>query len=199
MGDTTNDPWAQAAGSNGQAGESSQGDRQAAYGSGPSRLFAPATGGAPSLFNASHPVGTERTGIITKAPYDQQRTKLGGPDNGKPLFWPVGQGGPTTDPESGRKVMDTVIEIETEYVMDQDEAVALNREKPYEGGARRVFVGREIEAFMKAIEDANRRGVGLVDDDSMVGKRLTVKRISQRPNPHGGQSIKEHAFRIDNA
>lgn len=192
---TDNDPWAE------QQEQQNAGGRQEAYGNGPSRLFG-AEGGAPSLFNKTHAVGTERTGIITKAPYDQQRTKMG---SGEPLFWQAGEKQPVTAPanphtgQPNRPVNDTVIELDTEYVMDQAEATALNRETPYEGGERRDFVGRELKAFKEAIKDAVARGIRLTCDDDMVGKRLTKKRVATKPNPHGGDPIKVHAYRIDNA
>lgn len=175
--------------------------RQDAYSQGSSRLFG-AEGGAPSWFNKSHPVGTERTGIITKEPYDQQRTKMG---SGEPLFWQAGSKSPVIDAvntatgQKNRPVMDTVIELDTEYVMDGAEATALNREAPYDGTDRRDFVGKELKAFKEAIADAVKRGIQLTCDADMVGKRLTKKRISTKPNPHGGEPIKVHAYRIDNA
>lgn len=193
------DVWADAD----AASQGSTGTRQDAYSTpaaGPSRLFG-AEGGAPSLFNKSHPVGTERTGIITKAPYDQQRTKMG---SGEPLFWQPGNklGTDAVNPTTGqpnRPVHDTIVEVETDYAMDAQEAGLLNRDEPYEGGDRRVFVGKEIKAFKDAIKDAVKRGVQLTSDEDMVGKRLTQKRVSTKPNPHGGDPIKVHTFRIDNA
>jgi len=193
------DVWSEAdAAAQGQApqGES----RQSAYGAGPSRLFGN-EGGAPSLFNKSHPVGTERSGIITKAPYDQQRTSM----KGEPLFWVAGEKSPkpvAVDPNTGqrnRPVMDTVIEIDTEYTMDAAEAALLNRDTPYEGTARRVFVGKELKAFKDAIGKAVAAGVPLTCDEDMVGKRVIVKRVGQKPNPNGGDPIKIHEFRIENA
>lgn len=192
----TGDPWAD------QQEQHNSETRQEAYGSGQSRLFG-GEGGAPSLFNKTHAVGTKRTGIITKAPYDQQRTKLG---SGEPLFWGQGKGQPpTTDAidaatgQRNRPVMDTVIELDTEYTMDASEAARLGREEAYEGGERRVFVGREIKPFKDAIKDAVKRGVQLTCDEDMVGKRLTVERSREERNPHGGDTIKHHTFRIDNA
>ena len=188
---TDNDPWAE------QQEQQNAGSRQEAYGNAPSGLFG-SEGGAPSLFNKSHAVGTERTGIISKAPYSQQRTKRG---TNEPLFWGIdnkpkilNEGG-----QSNRPVNDDVIEIDTEYVMDQAEAAILDRDEPYEGGERRVFVGRERKAFKEAIKDAVKRGIRLTCDEDMVGKRLTVKRVATQKNPHGGDPIKVHAYRIDNA
>lgn len=188
---TDNDPWAE------EQEQQNAGGRQEAYGSAPSSLFG-SGGGAPSLFNKGHAVGTERAGIITKAPYSQQRTKRGSND---PLFWSI-DNKPKTLAEGGdrqRPVNDDVIEIDTEYTMDQAEAAILDREEPYEGGERRVFVGRERKAFMAAIKDAVKRGIQLTCDEDMVGKRLTVKRVATQKNPHGGDPIKVHAYRIDNA
>lgn len=185
------------------ADKQNQDSRQGAYAApaaGPSRLFG-AEGGAPSLFNKSHPVGTERTGIITKKPYDQQRTKMG---SGEPLFWQPGNKLGTdavnaTTGQPNRPVLDTVIEVETDYAMDAQEAGLLNRDESYEGGDRRIFVGKEIKAFKDAIKDAVQRGVQLTSDADMVGKRITQKRVSTKPNPHGGDPIKVHTYRIDNA
>jgi hypothetical protein len=195
------DVWAEAdAASQGNAGQQQGESRQAAYGNKQSRLFGN-EGGAPSLFNKHHPVGTERSGIIKKAPYDQQRTNM----KGELLFWVAGQKSPqavAVDPNTGQKnrpVMDTVVEIKTEYTMDAAEAAALNRETPYEGTDRRVFVGKELKAFKEGIAAAVENGVPLTCDEDMVGKRLIQKRIGQKPNPNGGDSIKIHTFTIENA
>ncbi len=191
------DAWAEAdAASQSNAGQGGQQNRQDAYGKQPSRVFS-GGGGGPTLMNRSHPVGTERTGIIITPLYDQQRTKMG---TGDLLFWKNGK--PSTLAEGGDPkdpVKDTVIELDTEYVMDAAEATALQREEPYEGGERRDFIGKEMKAFMSAVKDARRRGIQLSSDEDFVGKRYTVKRVSTKPNPHGGDPIKVHAFRIDNA
>jgi hypothetical protein len=206
----TSDPWAaaQSAGSpastaTAPAGESQLGE---AYDS-PSGLFT--TGGevaGPSLFNKTHPVGTERTGIIAKPPYDRHSTNM----KGELKYWenttrnkrgdkPVTDAISKVNGKPNDPVMDTVIVLDTEYQMDAAEAVALSREEPFEGGRRSVTISTDKKLVIEAIQDANRRGIVIRGDADMVGKRLTVKRTGQRPNPHGGDTIKEHAYRIDNA
>ncbi len=201
----SNDPWAAANAAQTGASADGQGEsRQDAYqgsGNGQSRLFG-SEGGAPSLFNKSHKVGTKRSGIITKAPYDQQRTKMG---SGEPLFWQAGEKSPVTAPvnphtgQKNRPVNDTVIEISTDYAMDAEEAALTNRETPYDGGARRVFVGKELKAFKDAISKAVEGGMRLTCDADLVGKKLTVERTGMKPNPNGGDPIKIHSFLIENA
>jgi hypothetical protein len=170
----------------------------------PSGLFAETGDGVgPSLLNKTHPVGTERTGIIARPPFDRQSTTV----RGEPKFWPPkGMGNkPTTEPrdaatgERNRPVMDTVIVLDTDYTMDATEAAALSREEPFEGGRRSYIVSskEDKEKIKAAIMDAVNRGVSITGDADMVGKRFTVKRIATRPNPNGGDPIKIHEFRID--
>ncbi len=194
------DAWAaaQAQMNNGGQADAGQSERQDAYQQQGSRLFG-GEAGPPSLFNKTHPVGTKRGGRITKAPYDQQRTKM---NSGEPLFWQQGTKSPVTDavnPVTGAKnrpVNDTVIELETGYVMDANEAAMTNREEAYEGGARRDFVGKEIAAFKEAMKDAIARGIKLTCDADMVGLWVLKERIGTKPNPNGGDPIKIHRYEI---
>jgi hypothetical protein len=197
------DPWAAAQSAGTPASTTPVGDSQLAdsYDS-PSSLFAPGGEGAgPSLFNKTHPVGTERTGIIAKAPYDRHSTNM----KGELKYWQQGEKKPVTNAfhpvtnQPNRPAMDTVIVLDTEYQMDAAEAAALGREEPFEGGRRSVTVSTDMKLVKEAIADAIKRGMTIRGDADLEGKRLTVKRVSQRPNPHGGDPIKEHAYRIDNA
>ncbi len=175
------DPWAAAQAGNtaSQAGDDSQ--VIPSQQEGESQLFG---GGAsaPSLLNKTHGLGTMRTGIITKAPYDRQKVDY---NTKKPLFW--GQEKPKSVDEGGdpkQPVMDTFLELSTDYVMDAAEAAATGRETPFEG-SERVFVagGHDLKALRKAVMDA-----GITSGAAMVGKRIYVKRVAQRPNKTGNPS-----------
>lgn len=198
-----NDPWAAAQASTATATQDapqSSSDLYPSQGE-ESQLF---SGGsvAPSLFNKLHPLGTERTGIITKAPYDRQKVDY---TSKRPLFWDEQERKPYDQPvnrvtgKPNRAVMDTFLELSTDYTMDAAEAAAVGREAPYEGNER-VFVagGRDLKKLRAAIEDANKRGIRITSGADMVGKRLRVKRVGQIPNPTGNPSW-DLAIRIDNA
>jgi hypothetical protein len=182
------DPWAAAqAGMNAQqsAGESQVVPEEEQE----SQLF---SGGAkaPYLANRTHRIGSERTGIITKAPYDKQKVDF---NTKKPLFWSDSENKPKPIDDGGnpqRKVMDTFIEVMTEYVMDANEASETGREAPYEGGER-VFVAgsHTLKTLRKAIETYNNSGQGKIGrGKDLVGKRLTYRRTGQKPNPGGSPS-----------
>lgn len=205
---TNEDPWAAAdAAANGQ--QSSVADAYAEPEQSASRLFAEGGSGSPSLINQTHMLGAVRTGIITKAPFDRQRTKNGSND---PLYWPAtGDRKPTTDAvdatsgQRNKPVWDTLIEVETEYKMDANEATLLGRDEPYEGGARTLFIGKDIKKFKEAIGEAvkpiDKGGLGLkiTKDADMLGKRLTVEITAVKPNPHGGFPLKDKKYTITNA
>jgi hypothetical protein len=151
---------------------------------------------APSLLNKTHGLNTERTGVITKLPYDRQSVDY---NTKRPKFWEDGNSGkgqkPVDYPVSkvtgrpNRPVMDTFLELETNYTMDAAEASAVGREGPYEG-TERVFVagGADLKALQDAIADANKRGLRIASEQDMVGKRITVKRVGQKPNESGNPS-----------
>ncbi len=197
------DVWEQAAqNTSGQQGsEASQ--LGESYEDQPSGLFA--TGGegsGPSLMNKTHAVGTERTGVIAKPPYDKHSTTMAGDLK----YWQGREKKPVTNAvnpatgEKNRPVKETVVVLDTEYTMSAEEARALNRDEPYEGGKRSVIVsGGDLKKLKEAIADAVKRGISIRSDADMVGKRLTVKRTGTLPNPHGGDPIKVHEYRIDNA
>lgn len=194
------DPWATASAtpqpaSNGESqisGAYSQPEDQE------SQLF---SGGAaaPSVLNKTHGVGTERTGIVTKAPYDRQDVDF---NTKSPKFFlktPEARdgkmrkvGATPVDPTTGKPnqpVKSTFLELDTEYVMNAAEATAVGRDTPYEGKDR-VFVagGADLKTLRKAIEDAGRRGIHITKGADLVGLRLTVKRTGQTPNPGGNPS-----------
>lgn len=210
-----NDPWAAAAapqvqptqsgqghqpptGNGGQEQASSLAGSYAAPAAGPSLLFSQG-GVAPSLFNKTHFLGAERTGIITKAPYDRQDQDF----SAKVLkYWSTSKvdgKATTTDPIDGptgtpnRPVMSTHIELSTDYRMSAQECAAIGRDVAFVGqdDGSRVFVvtGKQgFEAFRKAIGDAIASGVSITKDEDLVGLRLMVKRVSQTPNVKGNPS-----------
>lgn len=204
---TTNDPWAaaqvaQPAQPEAQAGQqgSSLAGNYAQPEPGPSRLFAPA-GAAPSLFNKTHYLGTERTGIITKAPFDQQQQDF---NEKKPKYWSTSKVGGkafTTDPkdaptgQDNRPALGTHIELATDYRMTVQEiqAVGGNRDVSFANtdDGKRVYVASnkyEYDAFRKAISAAIAAGIPITKDEDLIDLRLTVKRARQQPNPGGNPS-----------
>ena len=200
------DPWAAAQAAPAQTAQPAQdGQAQSALAgsyqqpaAGPSRLFQ-AGSAAPSLFNKTHFLGTERTGIITKAPYDLQQQDF---NEKKPKYWSLSKVGGkafTTDPidaptgQRNRPAMGTHVELDTTYRLDANECAAINRDpsQVQTDDGKRVYVASnkwEYDAFKKAIAAAVAAGIPIVDDESLVGLRLTVKRARQQPNPGGNPS-----------
>jgi hypothetical protein len=205
---TANDPWAAAQVTQpaqpgqeqgGQQGSSLAGSYTQPQ-AGPSKLFQQA-GAAPSLFNKTHYLGTERTGIITKAPFDQQQQDY---NEKKPKYWSTSKVGGkafTTEPidaptgQLNRPAMGTHIELATDYRMTAQEITAVggNRDVSFANtdNGKRVYVASnkyEYDAFRKAIVTAIAAGIPITEDEDLVGLRLTVKRTRQQPNPGGNPS-----------
>ncbi len=196
------DVWAAAANkAQATSGQQNSGESQLAdggYAESESQLFNDSTGAGPSIINKTHKVGTKRTGIIAEKPYDRQSTNVAG----KPKFWQDGSNKPVLDavnPLTGqpnRKVMDTILVLDTDYVMDAAEARAINRDAPFEGGRRSYTAGGEklklLKAAMKAFNEspAANKGKPISSGADMVGLRFTVERVGEKPNPNGGESIK---------
>jgi hypothetical protein len=207
------DPWAAASvatapqpGQGQQPADAGQGQGSAlagafASGQGGTALFQQG-GIAPSLFNKTHFLGTERKGKIVKAPYEQQSRDF---NNKLPKYWSLSKVGGerkdravTTDAvdaptgKPNRPVMDVMVELETEYgPLSQQECLAIPREWPSQAGdSKRVFAvsGKDaLDKFRKAIADFNAANPGaLKSEEDLVGKFLTVKRVGQSPNA-GGQ------------
>lgn len=131
----------------------------------------------PSLFNKTHGVGTERSGIITKAPEDRQSRffKEGGVGplkfwglDGKPTEDAVGLGG-----KPNRPVMDTVFVLDTEYRMSEAELAEAGMDE--DNGQRGVFAGGDL---LKAIKSALKES-GARKRADLVGARLTLKRAGK--------------------
>jgi hypothetical protein len=145
-------------------------------------------GGRPtSLFNQTHLLGSERTGIITTAPYDVHSTDY---NTKKPKYWGTDRKPVlvSTDPATGEKlrpVKDTVIELDTEYRQSQEEATALGKDfNPNDDGARAATIsGQDLKTLRKEIGR-----LGIRSEAEMVGLRFTMKRAAQKPNPGGRPS-----------
>lgn len=216
---TQNDPWAAAAmpqGNPAAAPASQQNHTESdslagAYDTAPAAdsalLFGGNEGAAmPSLFNKTHFMGSERTGIIAKAPYDKQDTDFGTKDL---KYWndgktPDGEGKVkattihASDPRTGksnRPVMACHVELTTDYRQTLDEWIALERPAedfdPSRDEGNRDFVlstKLALDAFREAIKAANARGLAIRGSEDLVGKRLTAKRAGKKPNATGNAS-----------
>lgn len=149
---------------------------------GNNRGYDPLFGGEklPSLFNKTHDVGTELSGVIAKAPEDRQSRfyKAGG--LGALKFWaPSGSEKPVTDKEinpdgtKNRPCMDTMFVLDTDYRMTADEMRQKGMDE--DNGQRGVFAGgADLIAIRKAI-----REVGVTSREQLVGMRLTLKRTGK--------------------
>lgn len=214
-----NDPWAAAQAAPAPAAVVPQASPVAggfppppAAPAGPGLLFERGNS-APALFNKTHFVGTERTGIITK-PSDVQdkdyttkrlkfwsNSRTGGPQGNGAITFDAFDA-PTQTPN--RKVMVTHIELDTEYRLTEQEAMAIGRDIATianDNGKRvEVVGGFDAKPFQDAMADAMARGIKLESYDDLVGLRLTVKRAGQAP-PKGGQGNPSwiKTYRLDNA
>lgn len=166
---------------------------------------------SPALFNKTHFLGAERTGIITKTADQQDRdfnaklpkywslSKVGGEQKNRAITTEAIDG-PTGQPN--RPVMVTHITLSTSYRMDAQEAAVTGRDASFiesDNGERvEVVGGLDYKPFREAIADAVKRGVQLRGAADLIGKRLTVKRAGQKQNPGGNPSWVK-TYRIDNA
>lgn len=155
----------------------------------PSQLFSGPTL-PPSLLNKTHTLGTERSGVITVAPYDVQSRDF---KTKRPKFWansPMPDGSKiSTNPldhitgEKLRPVMDTVVELATNYRFDAAECAAIERDPTMpDDGARAFYIsGNDLKQLKSEIA----RLGGIRDEAGMIGLTLTVQRVAQKPNPGG--------------
>lgn len=157
--------------------------------------------GAPSLFNKTHPLGSERGGIIVSLT-DKQDVDF---NSKAPKFWSASKtGGPqrnsavTTDaidPVTGAKndpVMTVHVELQTDYRITEAECIATGRDVAYVGqdaGTRiEVIGGYDVKAFAEAMGKARAAGISLAGPQDLIGLRLDKKRTGQKPNPGGNPS-----------
>lgn len=131
----------------------------------------------PSLFNKTHIVGTERTGIIVKAPEDRQSRFFKEGGVGALKFWGA-DGKPTVDTmgldgRPNRPCMDTVFVLDTEYRMTEAELDDAGMDS--DSGQRGVFAGGDqLKAIKGAIKESGAR-----KRSDLVGARLTLKRTGK--------------------
>lgn len=212
---TTNNPWAAASAytppvtsptGGQQGGEGGSSALDGAYSTEPAEsdlLFGARGPAAPSLFNKTHLFGTERSGIITKAPFDQQDTDYNG---GGLKFWndgkePDAEGkvrATTTNPinrltgKPNSPVRSVHVELATDYRLTVNEWVASGKEMrnpaDFQEGKDdgvRIFVAsaQGVNALREAIGRAKVRSGA-----ELVGMRLTAKRAGQKANPGGNPS-----------
>jgi len=211
----SNDPWAAAS-----AAPTPPAPEQSAPQDAMAGAFGGAAGGsllfssgatAPALFNKTHPLGSERTGIITgmddkqdqdfntKTPKYWSLSKVGGEKRDKAITTDaIDQ--PTGKPN--RPVMVTHISLDTGYRITEAECISTGRDVAYvgqdEGKRIEVVGGFDYAEFAKAMTEARARGINLASPADLIGKRLTKKRVGQKPNP-GGNPSWVNAYRIDNA
>lgn len=149
-----------------------------------------------SLLNKTHTLGTERHGRITVAPRDTHsrdfNTKL-------PKYWAntpvVGANGKpskiTTNPidhvtgEKLRKVLDTVIELDTDYRFDAAECAAIGRDPNLPDDGSRAFYASGDD--LKQLK-AELRRLNIDTGKGMIGLTLSVTRVGQKPNPGANPS-----------
>ena len=124
----------------------------------------------PGLFHKFVPGSEERTGIITKPPRDVQSRGV----DGKPKFWDNEKREVVTY-DTGRKLNDTVIVLQTEYRFTPQEVEDRNidpMDVEDDKGIRGIFASGDLkDAIKKAIKAARVR-----TETEMVGMRLTVTR-----------------------
>ena len=216
MTQPVNDPWAAASATpppaapapayTAPAGSSLLADAYEAP-EGESILFG-GTAGAPSLFNKTHFVGTERTGIITGLT-DKQDMDV---STRSPKFWSAsktggerGNSAVTTDPvdkitgERNKPVMSAHLALDTAYRLTEQEAMAVNPNRDAgeageavasDDGSRVLVIrgGAHLKAFKKAMGDAARNGIRITGPAALNGLRITAKRVGQTPNVIGNPS-----------
>lgn len=138
----------------------------------------------PSLLNKSHLLNTVRTGRIVKAPYDVQSRDFA---TKRPKFW--GNDSKISydaiDPNTSQKlrpVMDTVVELETEYRFTPAESAAIGRDPNLpDDGARAFYAsGQDLKDLRALITK-----LGIRSEQEMVGLILTVTRVGQKPTAKG--------------
>jgi hypothetical protein len=161
----------------------------------------------PALFNKTHAPGTEFSGVILTPPRDVQSMsfprKEGDPR--LPQYWvndpATGKRVPGTAPrdpisnEPNEPVMDLLIELQTETRFDAATLAAIGRDTSYVDDGKRAFqisgkkrpaghvagqATNPMRAVLDAIEAFNAAGTAkITDEESMVGLRLTVRRVDR--------------------
>jgi hypothetical protein len=192
------DPWAAASAAQTEGGATTQDrliDAPTSEENIENRLF----GGEslPSIWNKTHDVGAEVTGIVKDLPFEKQgRTFVEG-GVGKPKFWSreYGQGIVTTASDSIgplKPVMDLVIPLDTEYRFTP--AQLQERGLDEDTGARGWYLsgGEGEQAFKAALKAAKLRKLS-----DLIGMRITAKRIGKTQK--GDFKAWQYAVKVEKA
>ncbi len=220
----SNDPWAAAqANTTGNAAPTTSVAEQAAEsgqqgsslmpesaGLGGASLFGGGGKKIPSLFNASHPKDTIRTGVSTDIKDVHSRELIRNDDGsysqGELRFWEDGNSGKGTRPvtypiskitgKQNRPVMDVHIILTTEYRMQEAERAVVKYSKEFlaEDDGDRKFIVNDIKAVQKAVEEYNQANPAtrITGPEGLLNKRWTFKRLAE---PREKQSF---LIKIDN-
>jgi hypothetical protein len=133
----------------------------------------------PSIWNKTHDVGAEVTGIVKDLPFEKQgRTYVEG-GVGKPKFWKRVRGtGFTTDPADSigalEPVMDLVLPLSTEYRYSPEKLAEKKLDEDTGARGRYFSGGQNEQAFRDALKLA-----GIKKMSQLVGMRFTEKRLSK--------------------
>lgn len=155
-----------------------------------SQLFGSGPMLPPSLLNKTNKtIGDVRTGKIVKAPYDSQRRDMG---SKAPMYWaqtPVFENGrevkrvtTPTDHATGKQldpIMDTVIEMQTDYRFDANECAQIGRDPNMPDDGLRAFYasGDDLKQLKAEI-----RRLGLTSGAEFVGLTFRVELVGLKPN-----------------
>ena len=162
----------------------------------------------PALFNKTHAPGTEFSGIILTPPRDVQSMSYprNPGDPRLPQYWVTDAQGkrvPGTAPvdpitrQPNDPVMDLLIELQTDVRFDAATLAAIGRDATYVDDGKRAWqingkkrpqnhqpgqAANAMRAVLDAIEayNANPASAGkITDEESMVGLRLTARRVER--------------------
>lgn len=133
----------------------------------------------PGLFNKFVVIGEKRTGVIAKPPTQRQARDM----KGRPKYWDADADngkGAVTNVNTGRKLNDSVIVLQTDYRYTPQE-IADRQVDPLDveedTGLRGIWAsGDQKRAIMRAIRVAKVRS-----EKEMVGMRLTIWRTGKVP------------------
>ena len=146
-------------------------------------------GSLPSMFNKTHGIGDEVTGIVSAAATQRHSRTYVQDGVGDLKYWSERERKPVTDSfdavtqKQNNPLYDTVVPMSTDY---RDPA------KPEDDGARAFYLSsNDLKAFRAAIGVAKLTSMG-----QLVGMRVTGKRTGQVPTGKGNAAW-TYAFKIE--
>jgi hypothetical protein len=147
----------------------------------------------PSMFNKSHGLNDDVTGVITELPTQKQSRFYAEGAAGALKYWSESANKPTEDAVdrvTGRPnnpLYDTVVKCATEYRKPGDVE---------DEGLRAFYLaGNDLKAFRAAISVAKQAGI-ISSFADLVGLRVTGRRIGQVPTGKGN-SAWTYAFKLE--